>query len=421
MTNKNRPVWGTRVLYIIISVIISLALWSYVEYVENPDVSVPITSVPITFENSDILEKNSLITTDISAKTLSFRATGKRNTVSKLSSDNVQVTVNLADLVSSYGATPGTYQLTYKIHYPETINSGGIIETGQSANYIAVHVERLSRVKVPVKGTFNGTVAEGFTSEPVAFNVDEITVSGPDEIVSQIDHAWVELNAGFEVTSTIEQEVGFALIDKNGKAVDMTHLKTDMSSVIVTLEVLTVKEVALTVNIADTSVSVKDNYTVKIEPKSIMLSGRPEDLEGINQIELGTVDLTSFSTTLTQSMAIAVPNGTTNLTGDTTANVVITVLGLDTKTVVCDNISTRNVPSNLNVTSITTQSVNVLLRGPAADLDKIDASNIHIIANLSELGNNSGTFSVDARVVIDGFTDIDAIGSYTVTVVVSNQ
>ena len=194
-----------------------------------------------------------------------------------------------------------------------------------------------------------------------------------------------------------------------------------MSSVIVTLEVLTVKEVALTVNIADTSVSVKDNYTVKIEPKSIMLSGRPEDLEGINQIELGTVDLTSFSTTLTQSMAIAVPNGTTNLTGDTTANVVITVLGLDTKTVVCDNISTRNVPSNLNVTSITTQSVNVLLRGPAADLDKIDASNIHIIANLSELGNNSGTFSVDARVVIDGFTDIDAIGSYTVTVVVSNQ
>ena len=419
MTNKKKPV-GTRILYIIFSIIVSIALWSYVEFVDNPDVSMPINNIPITFDNADILTNNSLITTDISAEFISLRVTGKRSAVSKLNNDNLSVTVNLADIVSYYGTTPGTYQLTPKLVFPESVNSNSITVTNQTVSYVAVHVERLATAKIPVTGKFNGSVADGFSTAPIKFNVNEITVSGPAEVVAQIDHAWVELNTNYVVENTVEQEVGFALIDKNGNSVDMTHITTDRTSIIATVEVLTVKEVALSVNIADTSASVTDNYTVEIEPKFITLSGRREDLEDLNQIELGTIDLTSFSTTLNQSMSIVVPNNTTNLTGATTADVSVTVLGLDTKTVECTNITTRNAPDGLSVNSITTQSVHVLLRGPSKELDKIDSSNIRVVGNLSELANNSGTFSVEAKVIIDGYTDIDAIGSYMITVVVSS-
>lgn len=421
MNNKEekKPILGTRLLYVIFSIIASIALWSYVAYVENPDVSIPITSIPITFEGGELLEDNSLIVTDISNESLSFRLAGKRNNVTKANNDNMTVTVNLGSIISEHGASPGTYQLPYKIGYPDNVNGNALTVSGENATYVTVHVERLMTTTVPVHGTYNGNVADGYMADPIQFNVAEIGVSGPEDLVSKIEQAWVELNINYSIDKTIEQETSFQLIDKVNKVIDSEFITTTQDTVIATIPILAKKEVALTVNFADTSTTVDENYTISIDPPTIMLSGDVEDLKDINRLVLGTVDLNSFATSLTQTMPIVLPDGTTNLTGDNTAEVTINILGLDTKSFTCNNIITRNTPEGMNRT-ITTQSVTVLLRGSAEDLEQIDPSNISIVANLSELTKNTGTFTVEARVQVDGSTNVDAIGDYTITVILTS-
>lgn len=418
-TNEKKPIFGTRLLYIIFSIIIAVALWSYVAYVENPDVSIPVSNIPITFEGGEILEDNSLIVTEISDEHVSFRLTGKRNNVTKANNDNVAVTVNLGSIIADHGASPGTYQLPYDIDYPDNVAGNALTVSGESTKFVSVHVERLTTTTIPISGTYNGNISEGFMASPITFDVGEIGISGPEEIVSAVDHAWVELNINYDINKTIEQETSFQLLDRVGRVVESEFITLSRDTVIATIPVLAKKEVALTVNFADTSSTVDNNYTLSINPPTITISGESEELEEINKIVLGTIDLNSFANSLSQTMPIVLADGTNNLTGQNTAEVTVTILGLDTKSFVCNNIVTRNTPEGMNKT-VTTQSVNVLLRGKSEDLELIDPNNIIIVANLSELSKNTGTYTVEAKVQIDGFTNVDAIGDYSVTVILTN-
>jgi hypothetical protein len=68
---------------------------------------------------------------------------------------------------------------------------------------------------------------------------------------------------------------------------------------------------------------------------------------------------------------------------------------------------------------IITQSLDVTVRGQEADLEQITSENIRIVADLSEIGNVTGTFAAPAKIYVDGFNTVDAVGEYWITVVIS--
>ena len=121
---------------------------------------------------------------------------------------------------------------------------------------------------------------------------------------------------------------------------------------------------------------------------------------------------------MSESFTITVPNDVENLSGETTATVQVEVLNMATARISATNITTRNAPEN-NEVNIITQSLDVLLRGPENLLGNITSDNIRIVADLSELGGATGTMSVSAKVYIDGYSDVDAIGTYRISVEVS--
>lgn len=418
MKNEKKGSFEKKIFYVIFSIIASIALWSYVAYVENPDVSVPVNNIDVSFVGEDVLTENDLIVTEISQSEVSIRVSGKRNVISKINSSNVSIVADLASVVSSSNNGPGVYQLEYEIDYPEDVNSTSVSVESASVNYITIHVERLVKKTIPVKGTYNGNVADGYQAKPMEFDVDEITISGPEDVVAQVECAWVNLNVYDDIVKTVEQESSFTLLNSKGEEVASDDITASQETVVVRIPVLIVKEVALVVNFSDTSVLNEGEYTCTISPAKITLSGEAEILDDINQITVGTIDLTSFASSTTESLPIPIPNDVNNLTGVATADVSITVPGLETKEINTSNIQVNNKPEGYT-TTLTTQSIDVLVRGSAATLEKIEASNVRVVADLSELSKNSGIFSVEAKVYIDGFTDVDAIGTYEISVVVS--
>ena len=128
------------------------------------------------------------------------------------------------------------------------------------------------------------------------------------------------------------------------------------------------------------------------------------------------MDLSTIVNTSTLTMSIALDPRLENVSGITSATVTVTITGLSTRSVDVVNITTSPAPEGYTVT-LATQAKSVLLRGTEEDLAAVDASQVRIVADLSEIAS-VGTYPVPAKVYVDSAT-VGVVGEYTVIVNVS--
>jgi YbbR domain-containing protein len=267
----------------------------------------------------------------------------------------------------------------------------------------------------PVSGEYSGGIAaEGYQAEPMEFQPGAITVYGPPASVSRIETILVTVMRE-NLTKTLVEELPFTLLDEDGAVIDAEGLTFSEQLVTVTVPIKMVREVPLTVNLVEGAGANEKNTICKVNPETITLSGEAADMQ-INYILLGTIDLTGFETSITETLPIIVPNELKNLTGLTDATVTVKITGLETRQLPVLNIQMVNVPEGCEATLIT-QYLDVTIRGAPDDMERLQASNIGVVADLSELGSAGGAYTVPARVYVNGdFGESGAIGEYRVTV-----
>lgn len=403
----------SKAFYIVFSVLASIALWMYVSYIDNPDVTIPVSGIRVEFLGEDTLTDNNLIITGVDENAITLRFTGKRNDLSTLSNSNVTVSVDLSG--TAVAGVAGVHQLSYTVNYPDNISASDAVVTGASVDYITVTVEKLLEKTVPVKGSYEGEIVDGYQAEPLEFAPKTITVSGPETVISRVSYVWVSLERD-NLSETVTEEVPVVLMDSDGNEISSDYLILSQDTIVVTLNIVMIKEIPLTVNLIEGAGATSENTIITISPASITVSGDPEALGELNHIVLGTIDLSN--TTNAETFSIVIPNEMTNLSGVTEATVTIEIKGLETKDFTSTNIQTANVPDGYSA-EIITKSLKITVRGEALLLDTVSLSNIRIVADLSEIGDATGVFAVTAKIYIDGFTDLGAVGEYTVTVSVT--
>ncbi len=417
--DKINSILKSKSFYVIFSIVASVALWTYVSYSENPDVNVPVTGIPIQLENEEILTQNKLIVTNVQETSLTVNFHGKRNDVTHLSRNNLVASVNLGDVIQTGIGVPGVYELSYDIIYPDDVKGENINISSASTSYVTVTVESLAEKTLTFVGNYDGKVADGYQAEPMEFTPQEITVSGPAPIVAKIDHAFVNITRD-GLSRSLTEEMDYVLRDADNNIIDKNMLTFSSEKVLVRLPISVVKEVELVVNfIEGNSAALNSNVKYTIDPQKITLSGEADILADVSQLVLTTIDLNSFAKSMTETFEIPLPTGVINLTGETEATVTVKISGVETAEARATNIQLKNETVG-HKTDIITKHLDVILRGSKSDLKKVKESNIRVVADLGELGNTTGTFSVAAKVFVDGFPNVDAVGNYTITVVVSN-
>ena len=404
---------GSKAFNIIFAILVSVALWLYIAYAENTDVQQDYNNLDVTFVGDDIIEERDLIVTKIDTEKVSLRISGKRNAISKLSKSAITLTADMSLITNS-----GVYQIPYDIEYTG-VNANALSVSEASVDYITVTVGKLLTRDIEVRGVYDAKIAEGYSAKPLEFNPQTVEVSGPESIVSALDYAWVTVERE-TISKTVEDSLNYTLYDKNGNQVRFDNLKVSDERINVTLPIVMVKDVALKVNLFPGAGAAETNAKVTVTPSTITLSGDATQLEEINAITLDSIDLSDFVSSFTERYTIAIPNGLTNETGTTEADVTVQILGLTTVRLSATNIKTQNVPDGYTA-SIVTQSLDVTVRGKETDISKLKAENISIVADLSTLGSAVGTFSVDAKVYVDGFTDTGAVGDYKITVTLAED
>lgn len=402
-------------LNILMSVLLAVLFWLYVRAELDPSQTSWFYHVPVEITGSTVLTRQGLTVANLSQSTVDLRIEGPASVLDSLSRSRKDLSVTLD--VSK--CTEGENKLVYTPNWPVNINTDGIVTIDRDPETITVTVEKLYTSSFNVEFQLKGTVADGYQAGTPAINPETVVVSGPAEQVSRVKKVVAVLETE-DLDQRFAGDLPLILLDENGEQITDAEVTLDSPTAYVVLPVVVVKDVPLTVNFQPGGGATIDDITYEINPKSLMVSGAESDMESLNEISLGSVDLSKVVGTNTFTFPIDLDASLENVTGSTSATVTVTVNGLDTRSFDVDNIQMVNIPDGYQVT-LATQVRTVKVRGKQEDLNNIDASQLSIVADLSDV-DFTGLYSVPAskvKVYLNADSSVGVIGDYTVVVNVS--
>ncbi len=405
-----KKIYNSKAFWMIVSLLASLAIWVYVTSVETDESKTTFRGVKVELVGEDILrDSKNLVVTDMDTSTVTVEVVGPRRIIGSLSSDQLVAQVD----VSKLSRAAYTSQ-QYTIVYPDGTDTSKLSENRRTPETINFMVSAQTSKSIQVRGSFDGSLAEGYTAEMPVFEPSTITITGSEAYLKDVEYAWVTFGKE-NVDSTYSVETGFTLMDANNEPCSTTGISFSTDVVTATLPLLTLKEVNLDVNIIEGAGATKANTKITIDPVSVTLAGDSSLLAGMNKIILATIDLTDFSSTFTETYTIPIDNELKNTTGITKATVTVEIVGLETKTFRVTNFSCINATEGYEA-DIITESKEITLRGTPEALAQIKAENIRAVADLTDYKESTGTYMPQVRVYVDGFTDVGAIGENTISI-----
>ena len=405
MKTNIKKLYNSRAFWMIVSLICSVIMWVYVASVETEEFKQTFRGVRVQLVGETLLrDSKNLVITDMDTSTVTVEVVGPRRVVGSLDSDQIYAQID----VSKLSRAAYTSQ-QYSVIFPDGTETGSLSVTRKTPETINFMVSSQTTKSVQVRGSFDGSIAEGFIAESVVFEPATITLSGPEAYLRNVDYAWVSFGKE-NVDSTYEVETGYTLMTADNIPASTTGISFSTDVVTATLPLLTVKDVSLGVNLIEGGGATAENTKVTIEPDTVSLAGDSKLLAGINKINLASIDLTDFTTSFSDTYVIPIDNELRNITGATEAKVTVEIVGLETRNVKVTNISCINVTEGY-VADILTKSLNVTLRGNPESLAQLKDENIRAVADLADMNESVGTYMPRVRIYVDGYTDVGAIKS----------
>ena len=411
-TSIMRKLYNSRIFWVIIALLASLTLWVYVIGQETEEYKRTFPGVKLELVGEDILlNSRNMVITDLNTSTVTVEISGPRRIVGSWSSDDLIAQVDVSKLTQSAFTS-----LQYTVKFPDGTDTSGVKTKSKTPETVNFMVSAQTKKIIPVVGSFEGSVAEGFTAETPEFEPSNITVFGPETHLKNISRAWVEFEKG-DVSSTYSVDVGYQLQDEEGEECSTTGLSFSDDTVRATLRVLAVKEVPLTVDLIANGGATSANTKISIEPESITLAGDTSILSALNRISLATIDLGDFESTFGSEYRIIYDDGLKNLSGITEAKVSIEIVGLETRSyaVQQENMSCINVTEGYSA-EVLSENLVVKLRGPKEQLEQVRGENIRVVADLKDFNTSVGQYMPPVKISVDGFPELGAMGDYTISI-----
>lgn len=403
-----------KILYGLLSLLVSVGLWLYVITVENPNSENTFYSIPVVLDNESVLHERGLMVLTEKTPTVTLKLSGNRSYLNKLNNSNITLVADLSRIYET-----GEQLLSYTIRYPGDIPQNSIDVLSQLPGQITLTITERMTQNVPVNVVYTGRVPEGYMTDTKnqVLDVKTINVTGPAFVVDEIAEARITVNLDNK-TETISQYFTYTYYDKDGNVVEHEKLTSDVPEVKLTLKIQRYKQIALKVDVIPGGGATLQNTTITLDIDSLFISGSEQLLQGLDTLVLDEIDLSLIpqSTVLTYNIADLLPDGITNITNTEKVNVTIHFPEMKMKTFQITKILSENVPAGMHA-DIMTKELTVTLRGPASVLDRITADQIQVLVDFT--GAKPGADSYQATIHVEGAEGVGAMGRYAVQVQVS--
>ena len=398
-----------KIVAVILSVVISFALWLYVTSVVSPESEKTYYNIPVILQNENVLaDRGLMITSQIPSITLELK--GNRTDLNELNEANINVLVNVASIEAA-----GNHLLKFDISYPGNIPESMIEEKSYSMDLIPITVENKLKKSIPVEVNYTGTVPQGYIAykETAELDYKNIEISGPESVVTQVEKTMVEVNIDGR-DETFAEQFEFVLCNEAGEPVDVAMVTTNTEFVNVSLQIQRYMDVKLSVKVIDGGGATSDTCEIKISPEIIRVAGNDALLEKLDTIELGTIDLSEVQADGSFTFPIVLPEGVANETGVSEATVEVKFPALKTRTFKVTAIVPINVPEGMKA-EIITKTIEVKVRGPIAVINAMKETDVS--ATVDFTGAQIGAATMKATIVINpAYSQVGALNTYSVSV-----
>ena len=398
---------------LLIAIVIAVGLWMYVITYVSTDHEQTFYNVPVALEGGTILADRQLMLLSEDEYEVNIKVHGSRQDVSKINSGNIQL---VADLSSIY--EPGEHNLTYTIIYPGEVPTGAV-SAEKNPDRVRIIVARKKTKEIPVKVIYEGDVPADYIKDTSAMELDHsyVEITGPEDVVDQIDHAAVTVQCAGR-TESIYESYRYALQDRDNKPVDAEYITTSVSEVKVYLPVSMVKKIPLVLTLVDGGGATAATTNLVIEPAEISISGSEAVLNALPELNLGTIELDQLTQDTTREYEISLPEGVRNVSNLTTARVTITFPKLATREFTITEFEPLNLPEGMAWEPLTKQ-LTITVRGLKSDIQRLNTADIRVQVDLTGVEN---TAAVEPTIRFpENLSSLGEVGSYSISVQVTPE
>lgn len=396
-----------------LSLVAAFVLWLVIMINENPRIDRTFGDIPvnITLDNPLVGEDGMQVIGDISQQRFTVAISGPTYVLSALKSEDFKLFASVAEVNA-----PGEYQL-------EVYSSGRDFAeceiTSITPATVSVFFDYVDTKEFTVTANAEGaSAAEGLIAETAVVSGtenDTITIKGPRTVINRIDSvvAYAAVNQTLSESTTFDSEI--RLYDENGEQIDSTNLTLSTTNIKVTVPISKRATVPVVADFGNLPSGFdKSSISYSIDHSSVTVIGTPDAIDGMTQLTLSAIDITTVSTSSNKfDVSPRLPEGVRLL--DTIEHFTVTVdtSGYIEKSFTVSRVKYSGLTSGLNA-SYDSAIRNVRICGPRSVINKLRDSSLYAEVDLTD--KTAGEHTVQVKIKADGYNNIWQVGSYSTTV-----
>ena len=265
------------------------------------------------------------------------------------------------------------------------------------------------------------TTADGYMLGDVSVSPEQVTITGAESALAQIDRAEAQVDAD-GIREDSELFADLVLYDENGNPQNQTQITNNLGEqgLIVSVEVLKVKSIPIVFNVTGAPAEGYKYTGCVSTPESIQVCGKSGALDAVDQIEVpaSVIDINGVSESMEMTVDITpyLPEGV-RLVEERAGNVTVTVKIEQEGTLTIDflvsSININNLAENLQVSYEPDAEITFRFTGDEAQLEKLDISNA-VSVDLENY-TEPGTYDIPVRVNLPAGISLDGQVSVRLT------
>lgn len=399
---------------ITVSVVAAFIIWMVVVISKTPTIEKTISNIPVIIDTQGTVagEMGLDEVSGAADKKVTVKVSGPAYIISKLSSDDLAVTVSLSNVTKS-----GNYELVLSAVKGESANEYSVTSITPSVISTSFDYIDTKQFAVSTKVTGVSAVSGLVAEDPVISESDGgvITVKGPRAAMEKVNSVEARVVANETLSATKTYDADVVLLDKNGDEIDKTPYTLSVQSVKISVPISKMKTVPVIAAFSNMPNGFdRGMLSTTLSVSELTVIGPEATVNNITSVQISPIDFYSLSVKQNSfDVAPVLPDGVKTVEKTETVTVKVDTSGFSQKTFTVSNVIAVNNDAGYNV-SLKNSVKNVTICGPSSVIRNLSASDLYACVDLS--GKTVGDYTANVTVLSTANTNIWQVGTYQASI-----
>lgn len=210
-----------RVFSLLLCIVSAFALWVYVSYVENPQITRSVKHIALSVYGEDSLNAKGFAIKSVSDDYISLTLNTKRSNYRHLSPESIAASVDVSSLTAV-----GEHTLNVSVVFPSSASNVSISDSNVTVDVV---IEKYVTQEFEIMPKLSGKMPSGYSVKEMLINSSSpsISVSGSESVIASIEQVATSPIDISDITADFQKQITLQALDKHGRSVSNVKFSLD--------------------------------------------------------------------------------------------------------------------------------------------------------------------------------------------------